>query len=76
MERRLYKGVDTGQRIVRLKPADSDIKNIPSTINLAGSKAILRILKPDEIKQLDASCGPESPSEYSKRRNEKCTADY
>lgn len=76
MERRLYKGVDTGQRIVRLKPADSDIKNIPSTINLAGSQANLRILKPDEIKQLDASCGPESPSEYSKRRNEKCIIDY
>lgn len=75
MERRLYKGVDTGQRIVRLKPADSDIKNIPSNIILAGSQAILRILKPDEIKQMDASCGPESPSEYSKRRNEKCTDD-
>lgn len=76
MERRLYKGVDTGQRIVRLKPADSDIKNIPSTIKLAGSQAILRILKPDEIKQLDASCGPESPSEYNKRRNDNCTADH
>jgi len=76
VERRLYKGVDTGQRIVRLKPADSDIKNIPSTIKLAGSQAILRILKPDEIKQLDASGGPESPSKYNKRRNEKCTADY
>ena len=68
--------MDTGQRIVRLKPADADIKNIPSTINLAGSKAILRILKPDEKKRLDASCGPESTSEYSKRRIEKCVADY
>lgn len=52
---------------MRLKPADADIKNVPSTINLAGSKATLRILKPDEIKQLGTTCIPENPSEYSKR---------
>jgi hypothetical protein len=61
---------------VRLKPADADIKNMPSTINLAGSKATLRILKPDEINQLGTSCVPERPSEYRKRRIENCTADF
>jgi hypothetical protein len=65
VERRLYKGVDTGERLVRLKPADADISNVPSTINLAGSNATLRILKPDEIKELSSVWVPESPGEYT-----------
>jgi hypothetical protein len=59
----LYKGVDTGERLVRLKPADADIKDVPSIINLAGSKATLRILRPDEAKELGSVCVPETPGE-------------
>lgn len=66
VERRLYKGVDTGERLVRFKPADADIGNIPSTINLGGSKATLRILKPEEIKELCSAWVPGSPSECNK----------
>jgi hypothetical protein len=58
--------VDTGERLIRLKPADADIGNIPSTINLGGSKATLRILKPEEIKELCSAWVPESPSECNK----------
>jgi hypothetical protein len=62
----LYKGVDTGERLVRLKPADADIRSIPSTINLAGSKATLRILKPNEAKGSCSAWVPESSIETNK----------
>jgi hypothetical protein len=63
----LYKGVDTGERLIRLKPADADMKDLPSVINLAGSKATLRILKPDEVKELECVCVPESRGEHNRR---------
>jgi hypothetical protein len=67
VERRLYKGVDTGERLIRLKPADADVKDVPSVINLAGSKATLRILKPDEAKEVGSACAPESAGEQNRR---------
>jgi hypothetical protein len=72
VERRLYKGVDTGERLVRLKPADGDIRCIPSAINLAGSKATLRILKPNEAKGACSAWAPESKTETNKG-TENCT---
>ncbi|XP_023720388.1 mucin-17 isoform X2 [Cryptotermes secundus] len=74
VERRLYKGVDTGERLVRLKPADADIGTIPSTINLGGSKATLRILKPEEIKELCSAWVPESPSTTGATEDDKKTS--
>lgn len=67
VERRFYKGVDTGERFIRMKPADADIKDVPSVLNLAGSKATLRIMKPDEIKELASACVPESAGEQHRR---------
>jgi hypothetical protein len=58
-----------------MQPADADVKNIPSSINLAGSKVGLRILKPDEVKRLGSECVPESPGECN-RGTENCTVLY
>ncbi|XP_069694423.1 mucin-4-like isoform X2 [Periplaneta americana] len=49
VERNLYKGVDTGQRLVRLKPANANIGNMPPTINIAGSNVTVRTLKPPDV---------------------------
>ncbi|XP_021926242.1 uncharacterized protein LOC110833001 isoform X2 [Zootermopsis nevadensis] len=71
VERRFYKGVDTGERFIRMKPADADIKDVPSVLNLAGSKATLRIMKPDEIKELASACVPESAGVSAGTDNDK-----
>lgn len=48
VERRLYKGVDTGERLVRLKARVS----VPQTLWIGGCKASLRVLSDTEITSL------------------------
>uniref|UniRef100_A0A8D9DSK6 Uncharacterized protein n=1 Tax=Cacopsylla melanoneura TaxID=428564 RepID=A0A8D9DSK6_9HEMI len=45
IERRMYKGVDTGERLIRLRPSSQ----IPSFIFIMGQRVTLRVLQPDEI---------------------------
>lgn len=45
IERRMYKSVDTGERLIRLRPRS----HIPSFIYIMGQRVTLRVLQPEEI---------------------------
>ncbi|KAI5729505.1 hypothetical protein M8J76_003290 [Diaphorina citri] len=45
IERRMYKGVDTGERLIRLRPRG----HIPSFIFIMGQRVTLRVIDQDEI---------------------------
>lgn len=47
VERRFYKGVDTGERYVRLKPKPSC--QIPDFVTVGGCKILVRVLDHDEV---------------------------
>ena len=47
VERRFYKGVDTGERYVRLKPKGST--QIPDYVTVGGCKILIRVLTQEEI---------------------------
>ena len=49
VERRYYKGVDTGERYVRLKPKGST--QIPDYVTVGGCKILIKVLTQDEIGQ-------------------------
>nr|CAD7408021.1 unnamed protein product [Timema cristinae] len=51
VERRLYKGVDTGERLLRVKP-NPGVDQLPPAVSLAGSQVKLRVLPPEEIAAL------------------------
>nr|CAD7429381.1 unnamed protein product [Timema monikensis] len=51
VERRLYKGVDTGERLLRVKP-NPGVDQLPPAVSLAGSKVKLRVLPPEEVAAL------------------------
>ncbi|XP_075229262.1 uncharacterized protein LOC142328951 isoform X2 [Lycorma delicatula] len=48
VERRLYRGVDTGERLTRLRPRLA----IPRAIWLGGCKVCLRVMRPEEVSAL------------------------
>ena len=49
VERRYYKGVDTGERYVRLKPKGST--QIPDYVTVGGCKILIKVLTQDEVGQ-------------------------
>lgn len=49
VERRFYKGVDTGERYVRLKPKGST--QIPDYVTVGGCKILIRVLTQEEVGQ-------------------------
>jgi len=49
VERRFYKGVDTGERYVRLKPKGST--QIPDYVTVGGCKILIRVLTAEEVGQ-------------------------
>jgi hypothetical protein len=49
VERRFYKGVDTGERFVRLKPRART--QIPDFVTVGGCKILIRVLSQDEVVQ-------------------------
>ena len=49
LERRFYKGVDTGERFVRLKPRPHT--QIPDFVTVGGCKILIRVLNPEEVSQ-------------------------
>jgi len=49
VERRFYKGVDTGERYVRLKPKGST--QIPDYVTVGGCKILIRVLTQEEVSQ-------------------------
>nr|XP_040571200.1 uncharacterized protein LOC121120399 isoform X1 [Lepeophtheirus salmonis] len=56
VERRFYKGVDTGERYIRLKPRSHT--QIPDFVTVGGCKILIRILNQDEV------CLPFTLSEF------------
>ena len=62
VERRFYKGVDTGERYVRLKPKASC--QIPDYVTVGGCKILVRVLTNDEVSQpfiLDSATSRSEP---------------
>ena len=62
VERRFYKGVDTGERYVRLKPKASC--QIPDYVTVGGCKILVRVLSSDEVGQpfiLDSATSRSEP---------------
>ena len=49
VERRFYKGIDTGERFVRLKPRART--QIPDFVTVGGCKILIRVIQPDEVIQ-------------------------
>ena len=49
VERRYYKGVDTGERYVRLKPKGTT--QIPDYVTVGGCKILIKVLTQDEVGQ-------------------------
>ena len=49
VERRFYKGIDTGERFVRLKPRART--QIPDFVTVGGCKILIRVLSQDEVVQ-------------------------
>ena len=49
VERRFYKGVDTGERFVRLKPRAHT--QVPDFVTVGGCKILIRVLSQDEVCQ-------------------------
>lgn len=47
VERRFYKGIDTGERFVRLKPRAHT--QVPDFVTVGGCKILIRVLNQDEI---------------------------
>nr|CAD7449350.1 unnamed protein product [Timema bartmani] len=71
VERRLYKGVDTGERLLRVKP-NPGVDQLPPAVSLAGSKVKLRVLPPEEVAalghagDLPLTTSPEPPTSSTK----------
>uniref|UniRef100_A0A0A9Y773 Uncharacterized protein n=5 Tax=Lygus hesperus TaxID=30085 RepID=A0A0A9Y773_LYGHE len=58
VERRLYRDVDTGERLARLRPVSS----IPKRVFIQGSEVLMRPLNHEELSKLSIQSSPPKPN--------------